>query len=107
MTRSELIQACAYSCPELPYVQVEEAVKHLLSSIGQSIAAGQRVEVRGFGSFILHSHESRVGRNPRTGESVWLQKRHAPRFRAGKGLRERVNINYTQQSTDDFNDRMG
>ena len=91
MTKSELIEALALSQRHLAYADVEMAVKSLLEQMSQSLANGKRIEVRGFGSFSLHYRPPRMGRNPKTGETVALPGKHVPHFKPGKELRERVN----------------
>ncbi len=90
MTRSELIERIARRNPELPATDVELAVKGIIERMSRALARGQRVEVRGFGSFSLAKRAPRVGRNPRTGEAVELGIKHVPRFKAGKALRDAV-----------------
>ncbi|RRQ22954.1 integration host factor subunit beta [Thiohalobacter thiocyanaticus] len=75
----------------LNYKDVELAVKSLLEQMSQSLATGQRIEIRGFGSFSLHYRPPRVGRNPKTGEAVALSSKYVPHFKPGKEMRERVN----------------
>jgi integration host factor subunit beta len=93
MTKSELIEVIAKKQRHLPAKDVELAVKHLLDLMGNSLAAGERIEIRGFGSFSLHYRPPRMGRNPKTGEAVALSGKHVPHFKPGKELRERVNVN--------------
>lgn len=90
MNRSELIERLAMRHPQLRPQEVEEAVKHMLEKISASLASGNRVEIRDFGSFSLHYREARTGRNPKTGSSVQVPPKYIPYFRAGKELRERV-----------------
>jgi integration host factor subunit beta len=90
MTRSELMARLAERVPDLSVPQVERAVKHLLDLLGDGLASGERIEVRGFGAFRLNHYASRLGRNPRTGEAVALPPRAAVRFKPGIELRERV-----------------
>ncbi len=90
MTRSELIERMSQRHPEMPIQDVELAVKGIIERMSRSLARGQRVEVRGFGSFSLAHREPRVGRNPRTGEPVVLGSKYVPRFKAGKALRDSV-----------------
>ena len=90
MTKSELIQQLAKLYPELSPRQVEDAVKELIEQMAQQLASGDRIEIRGFGSFSLHYRAPRVGRNPKTGEKVELDGKHVPHFKPGKELRERV-----------------
>ncbi len=90
MTKSELIAQLAGKQPQLDYRDVELAVKELIDQLSTALAAGQRIEVRGFGSFSLHYRPPRVGRNPKTGDSVQVPDKHVPHFKPGKELRERV-----------------
>lgn len=94
MTKSELIERLTDRQPHLSPKDVEKAVKEILESLIQSLASGDRVEVRGFGSFSLHYRAPRVGRNPKTGEKVELQGKYVPHFKPGKALRDRVNEAY-------------
>ena len=91
MTKSELIEVIARKQKHLPAKDVELAVKHLLDLMSDSLAKGQRIEIRGFGSFSLHFRPPRIGRNPKTGEAVALSGKYVPHFKPGKDLRERVN----------------
>jgi integration host factor subunit beta len=91
MTKSELIETLARKRSDLPYREVEEAVKILLEQMSESLSEGERIEIRGFGSFSLHFRPPRVGRNPKTGESVTLTGKYVPHFKPGKEMRERVN----------------
>ncbi|MBZ4039165.1 integration host factor subunit beta [Novilysobacter selenitireducens] len=90
MTKSELIEILSQRQPHLKGDDVDMAVKALLDMMGASLSNGQRIEIRGFGSFSLHYRPPRMGRNPKTGESVALQGKHVPHFKPGKELRERV-----------------
>ena len=91
MTKSELIDIIARKQRHLPTKDVELAVKHLLEVMSTRLANGDRIEVRGFGSFSLHFRPPRLGRKPKTGEAVALAGKHVPHFKPGKDLRERVN----------------
>lgn len=90
MTKSELIEIIAKRQSHLAYRDVELAVKCMIEQMGQALASGERIEIRGFGSFSLHYRPPRLGRNPKTGESVALAGKHVPHFKPGKELRERV-----------------
>lgn len=92
MTKSELIEQLADQFPHVPFKDLEVSVKELLEYMAQSLSKNDRIEIRGFGSFSLHYRAPRVGRNPKTGESVELQGKSVPHFKPGKELRERVNI---------------
>ena len=91
MTKSELIELLARKQKHLPTKDVELAVKHLLELMSNALASGERIEIRGFGSFSLHFRPPRQGRNPKTGEAVALAGKFVPHFKPGKDLRERVN----------------
>lgn len=90
MTKSELINMLAERQPQLDYKDVELAVKEMLEQMSMVLARGERIEVRGFGSFSLHYRPPRVGRNPKTGETVQVADKYVPHFKPGKELRERV-----------------
>ena len=94
MTKSELIEVLAQAQGQLAYRDVELAVKYMLEQMSQALASGERIEIRGFGSFSLHYRQPRVGRNPKTGEAVELAGKYVPHFKPGKELRERVNDAY-------------
>jgi integration host factor subunit beta len=85
MTKSELIEAIARKQKHLPAKDVELAVKHLLDLMSDSLARGERIEIRGFGSFSLHFRPPRIGRNPKTGEAVALSGKYVPHFKPGAG----------------------
>ncbi len=90
MTKSELIETLAKSQPHLAIKDVELAVKCIVDQMCETLASGDRIEIRGFGSFSLHHRPPRVGRNPKTGESVSLTEKYVPHFKPGKELRDRV-----------------
>jgi len=90
ITKSEMIDMLAADQPQLAYRDVELAVKGLLETMADALAQGERIEVRGFGSFSLHYRPSRLGRNPKTGNAVRVPEKHVPHFKPGKELRERV-----------------
>ncbi len=90
MTKSELIEALAKQQPNLAIKDVELVVKCILEQMSQSLSNGDRIEIRGFGSFSLHYRPPRMGRNPKTGGSVALSSKYVPHFKPGKELRERV-----------------
>jgi integration host factor subunit beta len=91
MTKSELIEAIARRQSHLNAKDVELAVKYLIEVMSNSLASGERIEIRGFGSFSRHFRPPRIGRNPKTGEAVALSGKYVPHFKPGKDLRERVN----------------
>ena len=94
MTKSDLIQRIAQKQSQIVERDVELAVKIMLDQIAACLASGRRIEIRGFGSFLLRFRPARVGRNPKTGKPVSLPARGAPHFKPGKKLRERVNRAY-------------
>lgn len=90
MTKSEIIDLLSRKQSHLSSKDVEWSVKIILERMSSALANGDRIEVRGFGSFSLHYRGGRKGRNPKTGESVELTAKHVPHFKPGKELRERV-----------------
>ncbi|MAY39590.1 MULTISPECIES: integration host factor subunit beta [Spongiibacter] len=92
MTKSELIELMAERQPQLSHKDIELAVKTMIEHMSQVLATGSRIEIRGFGSFSLHYREPRMGRNPKTGDTVQLPGKYVPHFKPGKELRERVNL---------------
>jgi integration host factor subunit beta len=97
MTKSELVEILATKNSHLNHKDVELAVKSLLDQMSHALASGQRIEIRGFGSFSLHYRPPRIGRNPKTGESVALAAKYVPHFKPGKELRERVNNSFQRE----------
>ena len=91
MTKSELIEKISSSQDQLPPKDVELAVRMIIENMDLTLSNNQRVEIRGFGSFSLHYRAARVGRNPKTGDSVDLRGKYVPYFKPGKELRNRVN----------------
>ena len=90
MTRSSLVARLTERFPHLMARDTELAVRLMLDAIGDALAEGSRVEVRGFGSFALSYRPPRVGRNPKSGDQVVVPAKYVPHFKAGKELRERV-----------------
>lgn len=90
MTRSELISALADKNRHITQTDVEMIVKAILDEMAQSLSRGDRIEIRGFGSFEINQRPARIGRNPKTGEKVEVPVKGVPHFKAGKELRERV-----------------
>ncbi|RUO79281.1 integration host factor subunit beta [Pseudidiomarina taiwanensis] len=90
MTKSELMKRLTGLYPGLSPRQIEDAVKELIEHMVQQLATGERIEIRGFGSFSLHYRAPRIGRNPKTGAKVELDGKYVPHFKPGKELRERV-----------------
>jgi integration host factor subunit beta len=96
MTKSELIEIITAKQKHLPAKDVELALKQILEIMSDALAQGERIEIRGFGSFSLHFRPPRQGRNPKTGEAVALAGKYVPHFKPGKDLRERVNDGASQ-----------
>ena len=90
MTRSDLVEALSERFSQLGQRDAELAVKAILESIGDALVSGQRIEIRGFGSFSVNQRPPRLGRNPRSGESVEIPAKRVPHFKPGKALREQV-----------------
>ena len=90
MTRSDLIAALASRFPNLMSKDAEISVKEILDAISNALVKGDRVEIRGFGSFGLNYRPARTGRNPKSGEKVMVAQKYVPHFKAGKEMRERV-----------------
>ena len=91
MTKSELIQKLSQRYPHLYQRDVEVLVNTMFDEIAKALAAGNRIELRGFGAFSVRKREARAARNPKNGAMVSVGERHAIYFRTGKELRERVN----------------
>lgn len=91
MIRSELIQKIADENPHLYLRDVERIVNTIFDEITDAMSRGDRVELRGFGAFSVKKRDARLGRNPRTGESVEVEEKHVPFFKTGKLLRDRLN----------------
>lgn len=90
MTKSELIARLAVRFPQLVAKDADFAVKMMLDAMSEALAKGDRIEIRGFGSFALNYRPPRVGRNPKSGDKVSVPEKWVPHFKAGKELRERV-----------------
>ena len=95
MTKAEVIDLLAMQQAHLAHVDVELAVKTTLEHMSHALSSGERIEIRGFGSFSLHFRPARMGRNPKTGATVALPGKYVPHFKPGKQLRERVNSDST------------
>ncbi len=96
MTKSELIELLVDRHDQLSVKDIELSVKTMLDHMTESLSQGNRIEIRGFGSFSLHFRAPRTGRNPKTGESVSLDAKYVPHFKPGKELREQVNDSIEQ-----------
>lgn len=92
MTKSELINLLAERFPQLVLKDAELSVKTILDAMAENLSTGERIEIRGFGSFSLNYRPPRAGRNPKTGEKVMVPEKYVPHFKAGKELRDRVDL---------------
>ena len=90
MTRSDLVEELAARFSQLAHRDAEHAVKTLLDAMSDTLVRGNRIEIRGFGSFSINRRPPRMGRNPRSGESVAIPEKRVPHFKPGKALREAV-----------------
>ena len=91
MNKSELIERLSLKS-ELGQIQAEEVVNLMINQMRASLTEGKRIEIRGFGSFVVKDYNSYYGRNPKTGEKIWVSAKRLPAFKVGKELRERLNI---------------
>ncbi|MBX2858280.1 MAG: integration host factor subunit beta, partial [Cellvibrionaceae bacterium] len=98
MTKSELIERIAERQDQLSAKDIELAVKLVLEYMSKCLATGNRIEIRGFGSFSLHYRAPRIGRNPKTGDSVQLPGKYVPHFKPGKEMRDRVNDSLVRET---------
>ena len=92
MTKSELIAQLATRHTQFSIVDIEMAVKTILDALAKNLSRGERIEIRGFGSFSLSFRPARLGRNPKSGERVQVPAKYVPHFKAGKELRDRVDF---------------
>ena len=90
INKKDLIEIIAKEQDQLPYRDIELSVKTIIKSMVESLQKGERIEIRGFGSFSLRYRKPRVGRNPKSGQSVSIEERYVPHFKPGKNLKERV-----------------
>ena len=94
INKKELIEIIANDQEQLPYKDIELAIKTIIESMIDSLKKGKRIEIRGFGSFSLRYRKSRIGRNPKSGESVNIDERYVPHFKPGKDLKKRVKTSW-------------
>ena len=92
INKKDLIEIIAKEQDQLPYRDIELSVKTIIKSMVKSLRKGERIEIRGFGSFSLRYRKPRVGRNPKSGQSVSIEERYVPHFKPGKNLKERVKL---------------
>ena len=90
INKKDLIEIIAKEQDQLPYRDIELSVKTIIETMVNSLRKGERIEIRGFGSFSLRYRKPRVGRNPKSGQSVNIEERYVPHFKPGKNLKERV-----------------
>lgn len=91
LNKSDLIQLLSERCAHIPTRDIEQAVKGMVEHMAETLSAGHRIEIRGFGSFSIRYRQPRLARNPKTGTKVELGSKYVPHFKPGKGLRDRVN----------------
>ena len=96
MTRSDLVEELASRFSQLTHRDAEYAVKTILDAVSDALVRGHRIEIRGFGSFSVNRRPPRMGRNPRSGESVAIPEKRVPHFKPGKALREAVDARTEQ-----------
>ncbi len=101
MTRSDLVEELANRFVQLTHRDTEYAVKAILDAMNEALVRGHRIEIRGFGSFSINRRPPRLGRNPRSGESVAIPEKRVPHFKPGKALRESVDQRSSQVDIDD------
>ena len=90
MTKTELINQLSMEHDHLSYHDVELALKETLEGLTNALSSGERIEVRGFGSFTMHHRKAHIGRNPKTGSTVFVPDKHATHFKPSQELRQRV-----------------
>ncbi len=91
MTRSELIEKIQKKFPNLTQKNVEKIITVIFNTISDALVSNKRVEFRGFGSFTVRKRDSRIGRNPRTGEQVDVKEKIVPFFKHSRGLKDKLN----------------
>ncbi len=101
MIKSELVLKIAEENPHLYQRDIETVVSAILDTIGDALARGDRVELRGFGAFSVKKRDARSGRNPRTGETVAVCEKQIPVFKTGKDMRKRLNLSTAEAETQD------
>lgn len=106
MTRSKLIEALADRFTHLTQKDTDLAIKTILDTMSEALSQGDRIEVRGFGSFSVSRRPPRMGRNPRTGESVAIPEKRVPHFKPGKALREAVTAKAEQERLEENENQM-
>jgi len=95
MNKSELVDIVAGRVQNLSHKDVDMIIETVFDKMVEALAKGNRIEIRGFGSFEIRSRPARNGRNPKSGESVFVGSRRIPFFKVGKELKERINQDET------------
>lgn len=96
MVKSELITNIANKQTTLSFKDIELGINHILECMSDNLGKGERIEIRGFGSFSLHHRPPRKAHNPKTGQRVYTVAKYTPHFKPGKDLRDRVNESHTR-----------
>ena len=91
INKKELIERISRNQDQLPHRDIELVVKTIINRMIKALSSGQRIEIRGFGSFSLRYRKPRIGRNPKSGMTVNINERYVPHFKPGKNLKKRVN----------------
>ena len=91
VNKKDIIDRISREQDQLPHRDIELAVKTIIDCMTRALSSGNRIEIRGFGSFSLRYRKPRVGRNPKSGETVNINERYVPHFKPGKNLKKRVN----------------
>jgi integration host factor subunit beta len=99
MNKSELIERLAEKC-NLGHLQAEDVVNLMFDQIRKSLTSGKRIEIRGFGSFVVKDYKSYWGRNPKTAEKILVSPKRLPAFKVGKELKERLNVEDDNQESE-------
>lgn len=89
MNKSELVEALALAC-DLSLKKAEEVVNGIFETLTNALISGERIEIRGFGSFVVNDYKAYIGRNPKTGETIQVKPKRLPYFKVGKDLRSRI-----------------
>jgi integration host factor subunit beta len=91
INKKDIIDRISRNQDQLPHRDIELAVKTIINCMTQALSTGERIELRGFGSFSLRYRKPRIGRNPKSGIAVNINERYVPHFKPGKNLKNKVN----------------
>ena len=91
INKKDLIELLSNNQDQLPRRDIELTVNTIINTMIKTLTSGERIEIRGFGSFSLHYRKPRIGRNPKTGATVTINESYVPHFKPGKNLKKRVN----------------